>query len=267
MLVRRPFSAEEDLSWLGLITSLGLTSGLESVYDLGDIRCYDDTVDTQTLFDTSGGIDCHFGPTSGVEAQDPAFNGTPGDLSSAEFASTSGNDYFRVKSQPAFIHNYHQNNALFACNGYVYIPTGAASGGIWGTYSNSTASYIGCAIQITTGRKLAFLVSKAAGSVAFGYTTTAAMPADTPAYFGLSVDEAANTLTFDINGTQETVACTYATPSASNASYNLEIMARGNGTVPVPGNFRTYGMAFWDGVVLSATNHTDFRTEIDKRFA
>ena len=97
-----------DPSLLGVITGLNLTSGLKGVYDLGDIRSYDD-VDTQTLSDSNGADDFHFGATSGSEGSDPAYNGVAGDLSSAEYASVDGGDYFKAKSQPTWIENYHSS--------------------------------------------------------------------------------------------------------------------------------------------------------------
>jgi hypothetical protein len=253
----------EDTSLLGIATKLGLTSGLKGVYDLGDIRCYDG-VATQTLADSNAADDFHFGGTSASAGDDPTFNGTPGDLSSAEYASTDGGDLFRVKSQPTWVQPFHKNNALFSCCGYFQVPNVGGSVSIWGDCG--AVSAVGATMYLDANEKFTFVVQNGSGN-AFALASTAAFSIGTPVFFGLRVDEAANTITMDIDGTQETNSCTYSSPSASSAAYDMELMARGNGTGFLPNTSRLYEIAFWEGVALTTTNLSDLKTEMDKRFA
>ena len=254
----------EDVSLLGVIAKLGLTTGLKGVYDLGDIRSYDG-VATQTLADYNGADDFHFGATSSSAGDDPTFNGVAGDLSSAEFASTDGADLFRAKAQPTWANEFHKNNALFSCVGYMQIPNLGSVDAIWGDHGGSSAT-IGTSLWVNASEQMKLNVVSSPADLSA--TSSATFTTGTPVFFGLSVDEAAgaNGVIMDIDGTQETFTSTYSAPSAAASTYPLELMASGNAELPLQNTSRLYEIAFWQGIALTGTNISDLKTEMDTRF-
>lgn len=105
---------------------LGLTSGLVLCLDAGDAASYDGT--SQTWTDTSGnGNHFYRGTGSGSDAADPAFTGTAGRQSSAEYFSSDGGDYFSPVGSPTFADTWHKDNATFTLAAWVYVASGVVT--------------------------------------------------------------------------------------------------------------------------------------------
>jgi hypothetical protein len=76
----------------------------------------------QTWTDMTGqGNDFYRGATASATTDDPTHNGTPGALSSNEYFSFDGGDYFRLtQSNPSWVNDMHKNNAAWSWILWVY---------------------------------------------------------------------------------------------------------------------------------------------------
>ncbi len=119
-------------SLLNAIATAGLPTGLVCCIDAGDSLSYPGS--GQLVFDRSPtGATYTFGGTSGAEASDPVFNGTPGGLSEAEFFALSGGQFLLGTASQAWA-----TQLLTAGNPFSMLAIGrfVASAGtqqIWGT--------------------------------------------------------------------------------------------------------------------------------------
>lgn len=233
------------------IRRCGLTTGLKVCLDAGDANSYPSG---ESWLDTSGnGYDFFRGATgAGGEASDPTFNGTAGQRSSGEYWSFDGGDYFRYDTtNETWMQNLHKDNAKFTfIAGVQHGGTGAKSG-LCGT-GTGTGSAIGVNWHILAGNELIFAVRAGATGV-FSDTSTLTPTEDVPSFVAVSLDEAvgASGGFHYLNGVVDTFTSTYTSPSASNATYTLELGARGNGESPLLSTSRLWFFAAWESVALS----------------
>jgi hypothetical protein len=229
------------------ITSLGLTSGLKLCLDAGDAISY---TSGQTWADRSGnGYDFVRGTTSASQATDPTFNGSAGGKSSSEYWSFDGGDYFTLgQANPTWINNIHKNNAQFTLACWVYL--GSSGTGVFcGDYiATGSPMFNWYASSLT---KLSIAVSDGSSFV-FDQTMSATISTGVWTFVAVTLNEAANTMTLQVDGTQETFACTYSGPSASNAGNILKIGADGDGAFPLVSGSRLHSFMAWEGTALSA---------------
>jgi hypothetical protein len=241
-----------DRSLFGLIKSAGLTAGLHICLDAGAAASYPGT--GQTWADLSGnGTDFFLGADGSVTATDPTFNGTAGGLSSAEYFSFDGGDYFRKASgNTTEINDLHKNNAAGTIISIIRTPASLGTNvGLWGT--NATGLNVGIQ-HFINGGPVRFAVLS--GGVDRDKSTGASLSVNTDYMLAVSWDETdtgffwANGSYLQSGGIDEWPA-SYAGPTASDATYTAEVGAIGNGSAPAVNGTRFYAHALLSGVKLS----------------
>lgn len=133
----------EDLSGLPLIdvlTRLNLTANLWFVGDAGDANSAPNGA-TQWLDTSGGGNDFHRGTTTGGQTTDPTFNGTPGGLSSAEYWSFDGGDFFTYEATPPAAVQFQKNGATFTLGCWIYRGTGTVGQRLLAGRGTTSAGY------------------------------------------------------------------------------------------------------------------------------
>lgn len=261
--------ASGDASLLGIIQSLGLSANLRLSLDAGALATYGGS--GQVFADqTSGGYDFNLGATSGSEASDPTFNGSAGGLSASEYLSFDGGDFLRYGSANAiWMNNLHKNNAQFWCIGAFYIAS-LSEQGLFGTGIGGTD--VGCGLRLGSTGKPEFYVVKGGGGNALTSLADTAVNNNAWNIVGLSIDETGNGFHY-LNGaynqvsSSDTFSAVYSSPSASNATYTLEVGAWGNGSQPLPNNSRLGMFAIGEGGTLSKANFDALWGEIRGRYS
>lgn len=217
------FSASKHNSLSTLITQAGLGTNLQLCLDAGDSVSY---TSGQSWLDRSGnGYDFFRGATSSATIDDPTFNGTVGKLSSNEYWSVDGGDYFTYDStNETWMENIHKDSALYTIALVFQLGDLSASQYLMGTANNSSG--IGFALSATTAGTLTFSTVNASGGGFF--TSNTSLSANTWYCYIISVDEAAGAGGSNkiLNGTASTFDATYTSPSASAASGTMKICGR-----------------------------------------
>jgi hypothetical protein len=125
--------------------------------------------------------------------------------------------------------------------------------------NDASTTGIGINVSVRNTGTIILGVSNGSGTVARSATTSAIVPESEWVLIAGTLDEAANTLTLMINGTQESFSSSYTSPSASSATRTLAIAADGFGDAqlsPGPGT-RLASVAFWEGQAPSAAGLLD----------
>jgi len=247
----------QDVTWRGtdlryIIRKLGLATSVQIILDAG---CSDSYSSGQTWTDlTGGGSNFTLGADGSATSTDPTFNGTAGRLTSSEYFSLDGGDYFRIGSNTTFINGLHRNNAVwsFACWAYLSDVT-AANHALMGTSGFNTTNH-GVGFRWNTTDALRLVVHNASGSAALDVTAAFTISANTWTFFGVSIDESvgANGLRFVANAQTSLATSTFSSPSASNATNALELGAGGSGAVPLLSGSRFACAAFWSRALSAA---------------
>lgn len=245
-----------------VILNLGLTTGLQLCLDSGDSLSY---TSGQSWLDRSGnGYDFFLGADGSATATDPTFAGAVGDQSA--YWSFDGGDYFRYDStNEAWMNRLHQNNAIFTIVSFCFpaIPNGvpATNRTLLATNGGHVSSP---AIGIGVDPDGNIRVSNGPSSPANVLSASPTSKANDLAWnmTGISLDEASgaggsfcylNGAYNQVSGS-DTFNGTYTSPSASDASYKMEICARGNALLPVGSGTRLSCLAIWDGIILTKVN-------------
>lgn len=235
------------------IRRLGLLNGLKLCLDAGDADSYNSAVQTTKWLDTSGnGYDFYRGTSTGGDAAEPTFNGTAGKLSSSEYWSFDGGDYFLYDaSNETWMNNIHKDNAKFTF-AFWYYPAGSTISRIFGT--GATTANVGFFVFVRTDTGgLGIQIKNGSGSNAMAAEAAVGAVDGAWQFFAVSVDEAANTAILMRNGLATTVSGAYTSPSAASATYAMHIGSGGNGaTVPIANGGRLSGAPVWEGVALDA---------------
>jgi hypothetical protein len=239
------------------LEALGLTTNLKLSLDAGDEASY---TSGQKWLDRSGnGYDFFRGADGSATASDPTFNGTPGGRSSGDYWSFDGGDYFRYDTtNETWMNNLHKNSASFSLAAWIYMPT-AGTIDLFGTNRKLTSN-IGIELQGAVDTGFSGLVTDGAGGAVFTATASGALSANAWHFVALRLAEASNTFSWVIDGAVSTQACTYSSPSASNATYTMEIAAIGNGVTGTANGCRMAAFSMWEGVALTTTQLTSIFT-------
>lgn len=258
-----------DGSLYGIISSLGLTTNLKLCLDAGDANSYDPAVQTAKWLDTSGnGYDFYRGTSGAGDGAEPTFNGSAGGLSSAEYFSFDGGDYFLYDSATeAWMNNLHKDNAAFSFLFVVYLGGTAPSQRFFST--NTTSTNIGAIVGVTTASNTGRLDIGKGGSGALSIDTAGTIAAGAWKVFQVSLNEAtgASGALFKFNSaTAEAFTSTYTSPSASDSAGTASIGGAPDGTRLLTSGSRLACIAAWEGTALSATNLTDIYNAIKGRF-
>lgn len=250
-------SAASGNDLLSIIQSLSLTTNLQLCLDAGDSASYSGS--GQTWNDRSGGgYNFYRGADGSAGGTDPTFNGTPGALSSSNYWSYNGSQYFTLaQSNPAWVNNIHKAGAVYTIAQWVYL-NGISSlsqnfACIGDSQVSPTEDGIGFlfASSIVTLLKMNLYL----GSTIYNKDTTTSSTNNTWNFIAVSVNISTGVVTFNLNGTAETYTSqTYQSPFSVSASATLQIGAAGNGTFPEHSGNRVAEVAMWGGTALSSAN-------------
>jgi|GEM_PF-6580869 len=246
-----------------LLAALGLAPDL--LLDFGDAACYPGT--SQAILNLGTGAETWYpGSSSGSDSTDATFNGTAGGLSLAEFFSFDGGDYLGSSSAPAYVNGWHKNNALFSI--YVVASFGSVANINEVLLGNNTSGSQGFTFGITTTGVLQLVAKVNAGGNSYSKTTStlAAVVDAVPHVFSVSMDEAAASAIFGLDGAYETISGSYSSPSSTNASNKLRAGARGDGSSPIPAGSRIWAVIGFNGVAHSSTVMDEIYSSIRSRF-
>lgn len=237
--------------FITVLERLGLTNGLKLCLDAGDSASY---TSGQPWLDRSGnGYDFNRGATSASEGSDPTFNGSAGGLSTSEYFSLDGGDYFRYDSaNETWMNNIHKDGAIFTYMAWIYPGAGAVNP-LCGTNA-AGGSRIGFMFRgDPVGDNLLMHVTNGTSAFFNQGMSSAGFTAGAWHHAGISYDETlgSGTIFCDTNRSAFS-GNTYSAPSASNATYTMEIGARGNANSPCPNGARFGAFMFWEGVSLTA---------------
>lgn len=255
---------------LEIIQDLSLDTNLELCLDAGDGNSY--TSGTKWLDVSGNGYDFFRGATISVATDDPTFNGTAGGLTSAEYWSFDGADFFELdQANPTAFENMHKDNADCTIIAVVDHGSSGAIGRIYGVNGNSH-SYVGesWGVNASPGNTYNWSNLKGGAPAAFSYNSTdPVIPTDdTWNFCAVAIDEAggagashgranANTQTFD---------GAYTSPSASSAAFPMQIGANGNSGGIFDSNWKMACFAIFSEA-LSVAQTGSIRDEIMARFA
>lgn len=240
-----------------ILLQLGLVFAVEDtnpdcmfVLDFGSKLCTKLAVDTHRVVDLKADQPVHswhLGGGGSLNSEDPTPHGEAGGMSREEYYEFDGTQFFtRVgATNTAEIESLHKDGALLTAVGMIWIDNLAASHGVFGTNGGDLDS-IGVGLSIPTTGLLRFRASNGSGVAALSVTSTAALIAGRWNFFAVSIDEAANVSRFNINGVASISTGTYASPSAANASFLMELASLGNdATTPLRAGDRLAQLAMF----------------------
>lgn len=249
---------------LYVLRRLGLATNLRLCLDAGDAASY---TSGQKWLDTSGnGYDFFLGLDGSATATDPTFNGTAGGLSSAEYFSFDGADYFTYDTtNETWMENLHKDNAIFTFMAWVYIGAQGSSQGLFGNNA-ATNTNIGIVWQVASSNVQALTVTNGTAASML-QTSSTTVPAGSWLCLGASLNEAtgAGGIIWFQNGVTNTDTSTYTSPSASGATFTSAIGSRGNANGILTNNSRMAMFMAWEAA-LSLSQMTAFYNATRGRF-
>jgi hypothetical protein len=241
-------------NFYNIAVGLGLGGNLKLCLDAGSAASYSGS--GPSWLDLSGnGYDFFLGSSGSAGANDPMFNGSGGGLSANEYFSFDGGDRFTYDSMnETWMNNLHKGGARWAVAALFYVEDLAASQGLFGNTSANNAS-VGVDFYVqTTGIPL-LAIRNGSGSLAAAESLSSSFLVSAGAWhlIAISIDEAAGTdnLNWNLNGNQDTDDVAFTSPSASDATFTLEIGARGSGNAQLRNLARVAGFLMWEGRHLS----------------
>jgi|GEM_PF-3159059 hypothetical protein len=251
-----------DASFLGDLTTLGHAGILDMCLDAGSIDSYDGSA--QSWLDLAGGgYDVFRGADGSSASDDPTFNasGTAGDLSSTEWFSVDGGDYFAYDTtNEAFMDAWHKALADFTILFWVYQPAAWTGGAFFGTCSTSTE--IGLIIQAAGTDQFQFLIAD--GAVELNINSDAHGQGTGWHMWGWSIYEAGGT-GFAVCDDQywqvssaNTFTDSYDSPSSSASTDIMSLMASGSGASKMPTGWRIGGFFAFSSALTKAQTDAIF---------
>lgn len=228
------------------LTQLGMTTNLQVCLDAGDASSY--TSGTQWRDRSGNAYDFDFGATTAA----PTFNGVAGTLSSAEYMSLDGGDYFTYEAaNPAWVDTLHKDNATWTFAAWVYPAVLSAVQRFSGTGQGAMA---GTGVEVGCNGSGALMASvRAGGSNALNTTTGGTLSTGAWQFVAWSLNEAGGGtgLNIALNGTITNASATYSSPSAAAAGQILQVGACGNNALRVEAGFRMAQVAWWSRALSS----------------
>lgn len=260
-------SPSADLSLIGIITNLGLTTNLKLCLDAGDANSYDPGVQTAKWLDTSGnGYDFYRGTSTGGDGAEPTFNGSAGGLSSSEYWSFDGGDYFSYDSaNEVWMNALHNDGAVWSAFAVIYAKNTTTSMAIFGTAAGAVIEGASL-IRSSTNALIARYSTASAASTASA--DAAVSNANTWAVLGFGVNEnggATGSAYITKNGSGTWNGANSLASSASPGG-DCTIGAFSNKTIPLHSDARIACLAVWEGTALTGANLTALYDAIKGRF-
>jgi hypothetical protein len=245
---------------LDIIAELGLSTSLNFVLDVADLRSYNGS--SQTWTDATGqGNSFFLGADGSATATDPTFNGTAGEPSEATYFSFDGGDYFTESAAHTFADNWHKNNGAFSIAGIFYTVNQAAETMYFANGANA-ANMDGVGI-IVQGASETVQIAHSDAAATRAVETLTALTQDAWNYIGISCDEATTTFNGRINATTTSGTFTASTNADAN-SQPLRIGAPGDAVGPVASGTRIACLAAWS-TSIGATSLEGLYTRLKSR--
>jgi hypothetical protein len=247
------------MSMYDTVKRLGLAANCKLILDAGDNVSYPGS--GQVWSDISGqGNNFNLGVTNVANTDDPTFSGSPG-IRGSNYFSSDGGDFCRLAGAvPSWMQNLHKDGALTTMVFWAFMPaTGSMFliGDCQGLFAQIGMTFV---LSSGAGDRLRWIVCKTGGTA--GLDTGSSGPVFTRsvwAMYSITISEngGASASYFGINGTYTIFNGSVTGPSASNASYVMEIMGGGNGGVPAASGSRMGSCAVWEGQALAQSDITN----------
>lgn len=263
-----PHSSWRGVSALHAARRLGLSGGLKLCLDGGDSVSL--PAGSATWNDLSGNAH-HFnrGSGSGSDAADPSINGTAGQLVAGNYLGFDGGDYLTLAAaNPTWVNNIHKDNAAFTLLAWLYVDTTTgAERGLAGTNGwNGASGGTGFGWQLNNSTNgIQFFVMNA-GAFPFNSVSTLVPNQDAWSCVGISINESGNSRVHFLNGEVSSGSATYSSPASGDATYTMQIAARGNAAGIIDSGSRFAGFCAWEGRALSVAEMRAFYQATRGRF-
>lgn len=254
-------------SLIDILGSLGLTTNLRLCLDAGDSASY--TSGQKWLDRSGGGFDFFLGSDGSAGTNDPTFNGTPGDLSNAEYFSFDGGDYLTYDAaNETWMNNLHKNNAQSAGFAWVYITSSGGNKTIFGTNGGAPGANIGVHFIVGSTMNLAFRSTNTSLPNSLSRDWAASIPTNQWVFIAYSHNEGggAGQSFLYFNGATDTFDGAVPSPSASNATYTMQVGARGNNDGAAASGTRIGMLGIWEGGNLTVSQFNQIRAMTRGRF-
>lgn len=210
---------------------MALDAGLLASYTGSGL--WKNTVDNPADGAAKAFYDHYLGAATGGGADDPTFNGTPGNNSASEYFSGDGGDFFGCKGgQNTFTNSLHKNNAKFTWCAFLKTPASLSDGAAFmGTYGSGSSS-VGVKLVLSgTNGALAFVVGNGSSEQVVATTGDNFVAAATNYLLGFSYNEALGMGMFYRNGLLKSTynfEQAYTAPSSAASDAPLTLMAAGH---------------------------------------
>lgn len=254
-------------SLIDILGALGLTTNLKLCLDAGDSASY---ASGQKWLDRSGGgYDFFLGSDGTSGTNDPTFNGTPGGLSNAEYFSFDGGDYLTYDAaNEAWMNNLHKNNARSAGFAWVYITSSGGNKSIFGTNGGVPGANIGVHFIVGATMNLIYRSINTTIPNSLDRDWAASIPTNQWVFLAYNHNEGGGAgqsfLYFD--GTTDTFDGAVPVPSASDATYTMQVGARGNNNGAAASGSRIGMLGIWEGGNLTVSQFNQIRAMTRGRF-
>lgn len=244
------------------LIALGLTTGLQVCLDAGAIDSVGSASQTTWNDQAPNAYHLYRGADGTATTDDPTHNGTPGALTSSEYWSLDGGDFFRLnQSNPSAFNDWHKNNAAFTFLVWMYPQSsGGSLRGIIGNNADNTSN-VGVLWSLRGSNEHSFEMYNG-GSRDIQRIADATVSTGAWTMLGVSWDEAGSTGFLYKNGNYDQVSASntfsaaYSAPSSSSATYTTELGASGNAANKMPSSTRFAGLMIWSTALSKASIDT-----------
>lgn len=250
-----------DSTFLGDLVAAGIGgSNLELCLDMGALGTYSGS--GQDINDlTANGVNFYRGADNTATTDDPTFNGTAGDLSSSEYFSFDGGDYFTKSSaNNTFLNTLHQNNAKWAWAGWIYFPASIGTTHVFSTVNNPSGRE-GVFVGTNSASKSTVEAANASASSFSKVADAANVKALAWNFMATAIDEAGGAVSYfylgnatfgngyDQAGASDQWDAAFSSPGTANGSI-LQLGTRRDTTGLFPSGTRLGMVAMWNGGTL-----------------
>ena len=245
------------------IVGAGFGTNLKLVLDAGAAASY--TSGQKWLDLAGGGYDFFLGSSASASSDDPTHNGTPGALSSSEYFSLDGGDFFQYDTtNESWMDNFHKDNASWTICMWVYRTTEDDNPFVTASSGSSYAQ--GFIFYEDGAARLNVDIYNGSGQALTGVNLTG-FSDDTWHMVSGRIDEtdgsAGHHVGIDTTYTSATDG-TISSPSSSAASAAFKI--GGASWTNMKSGGRIGGVFIWEGTTLSTANITSVRNATKARW-
>jgi hypothetical protein len=242
-------------SLFDIIADENLATNLLLCTDAGDAASYYGG----TLLEDRSENKHHFtlGTTASSDIFDPTFEGMIGGLRARDYLLFNGSQLLALESpNPTRIQALHKDGATFSVLMSLLLGSSPALGcGFLGT-SGSTGTNVG--LRYGHGGADNQVLQVYNGVAPFSFATDGGLTPNAWHILGLSVTENGGAGAgfffrdgnYDPVGGQDTFNPAYTSPSAGSATFKLQVMTAGGGSLFAPANTRFAALAIWEGTAL-----------------